>query len=316
MAMAAGMTTGQGFLHWQVSRASRVLYVDGEMPPELMQERLADARRRVGRSLAALFTFCWADCEELAERFPELGTFAPLNAEEGQQFILNLAAMLGRIDVIIFDNRMSLLSGDMKDEEPWTKTMLLVKELTRRRIAQIWIDHTGHDAGKIYGTKTKEWQFDAVALLTEADWPGSDVAFTLEFTKARRRKPSNRADFEKTTFAMVGDVWQTKIGAAGARKLPRIEAAALAVLTDLAQREGKQLPDGRITVLEGAWRDECDRTRQVSMAEEKKSRTTAFRRASTGLLDRKLVHADSGLVWLPVQPEPPDFDDVETEEEV
>jgi hypothetical protein len=52
------------------------------------------------------------------------------------------------------------------------------------------------------------------------------------------------------------------------------------------------------------------------MAEEKKSRTTAFRRASTGLLDRKLVHADSGLVWLPVQPEPPDFDDVETEEEV
>jgi hypothetical protein len=103
---------------------------------------------------------------------------------------------------------------------------------------------------------------------------------------------------------------------AGARKLPRGEAAALAVLIELVQRDGKEQPDGRVIVLEDAWRIECDRTRQVSMAEEKKSRTTAFRRASTGLLDKRLVHADNGLVWLPVQPEPPGFDDVETEEEV
>ncbi|MFL5337463.1 MAG: AAA family ATPase [Geminicoccaceae bacterium] len=177
LGMAAGMASSHGFLHWRASRASSVLYVDGEMPRDLVKERLTDvARRMPGADLSRLFVFCREDCEWLAQQFPELGEMGPLNTEEGQQFILRLIERLGGVDVVFLDNRMSLLSGDMKEEQPWTDTMPLVKALTRRRIAQIWIDHTGHNTGQLYGTKTKEWQFDAVALLTKAERPGLDTS--------------------------------------------------------------------------------------------------------------------------------------------
>lgn len=112
---------------------------------------------------------------------PDLGEMGPLNTAEGQAFVLKLIDRIGGVDAVFLDNRMSLLSGDMKEEQPWTDTMKLVKELTRRRIAQVWIDHTGHDTGRIYGTKTKEWQFDTVALMEKADRPGCDIAFSLKF---------------------------------------------------------------------------------------------------------------------------------------
>lgn len=209
--MAAGLATGHGFAHWQAARACRVLYIDGEMARDLVQERLGDLRRRMmGADLSHLHVLCTEDCEELGRRFPELGSFGPLNTAEGQAFLLRLVEMLGGVDVVFFDNRMSLLSGDMKEEQPWTDTMPLVKELSRRRIAQVWIDHTGHQTGHIYGSKTKEWSADAVALMSKAERPGMDIAFKLEWTKARRRKPSNRADFATVTLTMADDAWSVE----------------------------------------------------------------------------------------------------------
>jgi hypothetical protein len=83
----------------------------------------------------------------------------------------------------------------------------------------------------------------------------------------------------------------------------------------LAQRDGQEQSDGRTTVLQRVWRAECDRTRRVSTAEEKDSRTTAFRRAFTGLMDKGLVRADDDLVWLPVEPGPAEFDDPDDEDQ-
>jgi hypothetical protein len=192
----------------------------------------------------------------------------PLNTEAGQKWLLRLIDMLDSndgsngIDVVILDNRMSLLSGDMKDEQPWTETMPLVKELTKRRIAQIWVDHTGHDAGHIYGTKTKEWQFDTVALMEKIDRPGTDIAFGLSFKKARRRKPSNRADFEMVTVALANDEWE---GATEAQPLrnrpkppsPKAQAFYAALVNALAHGGTKR--DGQPSVVMEEWRAECRR---------------------------------------------------------
>src|SRR5919107_1177686 len=84
MAMAAGMATGAGFLRWKVSRPCKALYIEGEMPRDRVQERFADLRRRTPAELRPLLlsnlkVLCAEDCEELAERFPALGEFGPLN---------------------------------------------------------------------------------------------------------------------------------------------------------------------------------------------------------------------------------------------
>jgi DNA-binding NarL/FixJ family response regulator len=212
MAMAGGMATGQGFQHWPASRPCRVLYLDGEMPRDLGRERLEELVERTPPehrpALRSNMVFLSTDdCDEFAKNFPQLGKPQYLNSEAGQEFILNLIDTFSEIDAVFFDNRMSLLSGSMAEEQPWKETMPLVQEITRRGIAQIWIDHTGHDTGRIYGTKTKEWAFDFVALMSRVDRPDTDISFHLTFDKARRRLPTNRADFAKTTFAMVNDAW-------------------------------------------------------------------------------------------------------------
>jgi hypothetical protein len=228
MAMGGAMGAGSGFLHWTSSRPARVLMIDGEMPRDLVQERLNDLYARMGvDELPNLFVFCREDAEDLAQEYPELGEMQPLNSEAGRKWLLRLIDIMGGVDVVILDNRMSLLAGDMKDEVPWTDTMPLVKELTQRRIAQIWIDHTGHDAGHIYGTKTKEWQFDTVALMEKAERPGAEIAFTLSFSKARRRKPSNRSDFDTVTVTLANDEWTVE-GATSTRSKGKVSAMAAA----------------------------------------------------------------------------------------
>lgn len=241
LALAAGMASGQGFAHWRAARAARVLYIDGEMPRDLVQERLRDLTRREPNAVMdhRLFALCAEDAEDLANRWPDLGQMQPLNTPAGRDFVLALVKKI-EPDCIIFDNRMSLLTGDMKEELPWTETMPLVQELTRKRIAQIWIDHTGHDASHIYGSKTKEWSFDAVALLEPVENAAADVCFRLRFTKARRRKPSNRADFEPVLLTLADDAWTTTLdGGVPAKRARAMTPRLQGWLRDLADIFGK-----------------------------------------------------------------------------
>ena len=196
--MAGGIVTGIGFCHWRGPDGGvPVLYIDGEMARDLVQERLTDLKRRIhGADLSKLIVISRED-------FPEM---EPLNTDAGREFVLGLIEQYG-IGAVFLDNRMSLTSGDMKDEQSWTETMPLVRELTRRHVALILVDHTGHENTKVYGTKTKEWQFDSVVLLQDAKRPGADLAFKLEFTKARRRRPANRQEFESVIFSIVEDTW-------------------------------------------------------------------------------------------------------------
>ena len=150
-------------------------------------------------------TFFYLNCED----FPD---FQPLNTETGRNFIDAKIDKLGGIDVVIFDNIQALLGGDMKDEEPWQQTLPWVRSLTRRNIGQIWAHHTGHDQTHGYGTKTREWQLDTVALMERVEDPEADIAFKLTFTKARERAPNNRADFEPTVITLTHDTWAWKKG--------------------------------------------------------------------------------------------------------
>jgi hypothetical protein len=199
MAMAGAMATSRGFLHWLgPARPRTVLYIDGEMARDLIQDRMRDLHRRLGgASLANLHLLCRED----------FSTMQALNTPDGQAFVLAAVDQL-KPDVVFLDNRMALLVGDMKDEIPWTETMPLVLALTRRRIAQIWIDHTGHDASHIYGSKTKEWQMDVVMLVEEAAaQPDADISLKLRFIKARRRRPETREDFAPITITLRNDEW-------------------------------------------------------------------------------------------------------------
>jgi hypothetical protein len=210
--MVGGMSSGQGFLHWTCDKPSKWLIIDGEMPKVLVKGRSADLLRRAPLLHPHGITIFSRDREdEFAEAFPHLGRMSPLNTEPGHTFVIDLIATIGGVDGVVFDNVMSLAPGDQKDEETWAGCIPLVEYLSRNGIAQIWADHTGHNTTRQYGSSTKAWRFDALAMLTPLtgdDEPTPDhLGFKLSFDKARRRTPTNWQDFAPQIVRLIDDAW-------------------------------------------------------------------------------------------------------------
>jgi hypothetical protein len=208
---ALGMRTSGGFpfLRWAGRRSCKVLYVDGEMSNRLLKERLADESKRLGVVPVGFHALNHEDVEN----------FAPLNTPEGQNMIEAVITKIGGVELIIFDNIMSLVAGDMKEEEGWRQTLPFQHSLTRRKIGHMWLHHTGHDENKSYGTKTREWQMDTMLFGQRLERPEIDVSLKLEFRKARERTPLTRSDFAEISVALIEDKW-TWSSPEGGSKLP------------------------------------------------------------------------------------------------
>jgi hypothetical protein len=290
VALGLAIADGRGFLHWRGSgKARRVLYVDGEMSCRLAKRRLIDAARRHGGMPAAFFFLSRED-------FPNLD---PLNDEKGQRFVEGIIAAIDGVDLAIFDNVQALLSGDMKEEEPWQQILPWVRDLTRRGIGQVWAHHTGHDATHGYGTKTREWQLDTVTLMEQIERPEADIAFQIRFTKARERSPENRTDFDPAIVTLANDRWASERGEATRKPVARDRA--LTLLIDTVARAGTippacaYIPPDTPVVTLGQWRRACE-AGCISEGDEKAARK-AFERAAKRLLEQGLIGKHDLFVW-------------------
>jgi hypothetical protein len=115
LAIALGMRVAAGFpfLRWEGRRQCNVLYIDGEMSNRLLKQRLVDEHKRLGVVPAGFHALSHEDVEN----------FAPLNTPEGQNLIEAAIAKVGGAELVIFDNVISLLAGNMKETEQWAATI-------------------------------------------------------------------------------------------------------------------------------------------------------------------------------------------------
>ena len=206
--LSAAMAAGKDFIGWKAARKSRVLYIDGEMPSETFKERMIQVTDLYGHDIN-LFGINRDNELSMGRDIP------PLNTEAGEAWLEEQIEMY-KPDLIVFDSIMCLLIGDMKDEESWEPIKVLMKSLTNQRIAQIWIHHTGHDAGKSYGTSTREWELDTVLKLERP--PDEEPGFITNFTKARLRTHINAQEFERLHVTLTPDAWETNVSIKGKRK--------------------------------------------------------------------------------------------------
>jgi hypothetical protein len=196
MAIAGAVASGGALLGWQGSGGPRrVMYLDGEMPAETFKERLEAIASRYGPDLEV-----WGYNRDL---LPD-GAMPPLNTPEGEVWLLKEIEAI-KPEAIVFDSIMSLTLGPMSDEESWAPISFLMRKITSTRIAQIWLHHTGHDASRGFGTKTREWQVDTVAILLAADVDSGLIE--LRFTKARLRTPQTHAQFEPKLIHCDANGW-------------------------------------------------------------------------------------------------------------
>ena len=165
----------------------RVMYLDGELPAETFKERIEIVAKRYGE-----------DIELFGYNRDVIGPdeMPPLNTEAGRAWLLREVETV-KPDIIFFDAIMCLLGGSMAEEECGHRSKDFVREISSKRIAQVWLHHTGHDASKGFGTKTREWEMDVVAMLSKLEESDDEpsAAFQLEFTKARMKTPDNYRQF-------------------------------------------------------------------------------------------------------------------------
>jgi len=247
----------------------------------------------------------------------------PLNTEAGRLFLLRLIEGFGGFDVVIFDNCMSLLAGDQKEEATWSDALPLVMQLTKMQIGQIWLDHAGHLEARQYGSSTKAWRFDAVGILTRLDdattIPG-ETGFNLSFDtpgKARRRTPDNWHQFAPRTIRLADDQWTAGTGIA--KPTARIKALTkeqLGWLTDIVDIMAhpanveivEPTPGAGVTtcVTRSVLRTELARRARFSVTDYEgkigplsDSDRATFKRTLSALRDNKKIYMLDQLIWLP-----------------
>ena len=326
--MVGGMASGQGFLHWTCDGPSRWLIIDGEMPKVLVKGRSTDLLRRADPLLIhphGVTIYSRDREDEFAKAFPHLGRISPLNTDAGHSFVTDLITAIGGVDGVVFDNVMSLAPGDQKDEEVWAGCIPLVEYLSRNGIAQIWADHTGHNTVRQYGSSTKGWRFDTLAMLTPLtgdDEPTPDhLAFKLSFDKARRRTPDNWREFAPQVVRLVDDMWivepAERTQASGDKGLADKPAALFDAIKATLNRHGapqKTGDDGkehiavarqtvRTRLIETGWFSEGQLSTAlhdgVEYAKPTRAALTAESNAYISLKRAKKIDFDRGIVWRP-----------------
>ena len=175
---AYSIATGSGFLDFKAPTARRVLYIDGEMPAQTMQERLAAIVAGFENQPPDPNYFRMLSGDLTEGGLPDLGTV------EGQA---ELDAQIGDAEIIFADNISTLVrSGKENEAEGWA----LVQEwgLRHRRAGRsiIFVHHAAKNGGQ-RGTSKREDVLDTVIVLKRpADYtPEHGARFEVHFEKSR-----------------------------------------------------------------------------------------------------------------------------------
>jgi hypothetical protein len=286
IALGMAIAAGEGCLHLPgVGKVRRVLFIDGEMSIRLMRDRLRDEAERREHGMPAGF---------FALSHDDIAGFHALNSPEGQRQIEHEIERLGGADLIIFDNVMSLISGDQKDEEGWRQVMPWIRKLTGKKIAQFWVHHTGHDESRSYGTKTREWQQDTVIKLETIEHERTDVSFRMSFTKARERNPHNRLQFADSHVLLLNNIWTSDAVETGRKgKVSPLGAKFLQCLIDACTTKMCDCPAASLD----DWQAECVR-RGVLEPDKPDSKRTLFSKYKRELIAANQVACDAKMAWV------------------
>ncbi len=156
MSLALAVATGDKFLRWKAPNPQKVLYVDGEMPANMLQERF----RKISNLNEA------DDYTENLEIFAtDLQPFSTINISntEMQKEITAIIEKKG-IKLLILDNLSTLTTLDELDAASWNVIQEWLITLRKKGVAVIIIHHAGK-TGTQRGISKREDILDLVINL-------------------------------------------------------------------------------------------------------------------------------------------------------
>lgn len=178
LAIGYAVASGTQLMRWKCMRSVPVLYVDGEMPASMMQERLTNLV--VGAQLEmpdpSYFRIITPDLQE--------GGIPDISTLEGQQLI---ESVIGEAKLVILDNLSTLAPSYQENEsDAWAPIQGWGLQLRRRGISLLLVHHAGK-SGSQRGTSRREDVLDTVIKLKHAEgYSASEgAAFEVHIEKAR-----------------------------------------------------------------------------------------------------------------------------------
>ena len=178
LGVAYAIATGGRFLNWEVTRPRKVLYLDGEMSANSMQDRLREiSKDNLESNPDGCFRLLTPDLQN--DLLPDL------SSESGQKIIDNIIL---DSEVIIVDNISSWVRGVGRENEAESWIPIQQWALKHRRLGRsiLFIHHSGKN-GNQRGTSKREDILDTVICLKRpVDYKKEDgCVFELHFEKSR-----------------------------------------------------------------------------------------------------------------------------------
>lgn len=178
LGIAQALSTGGTLGDWKAPTPERVLYVDGEMPCDLMRAR-SDGLDAANDNLHFL------SHDILFER---TGKVLNIADREIQQAITR-RCLDGAIKVLFLDNLSTLACGMKENEaDSWELVNNWLLDLRRRKIAVVIVHHAGR-SGEMRGTTKREDNVFWIIALDDAKQTEDDrrgARFVSRFTKPSR----------------------------------------------------------------------------------------------------------------------------------
>jgi putative DNA primase/helicase len=174
LGMALAVASGTAFLRWRAPKALTVLYVDGELQAEELQQRLTVYGGAEWE--AAKTNLRIENCEQRSGVMPYIDT------PEGQQAI---EYQLEGISLLVLDS-LSTLCRNGDGIKAWESVQPWLLDLKRRGKSVLIIHHAGK-RGDQRGPSKREDILDTVIKLTHPDdyTPSQGARFEVHFTKNR-----------------------------------------------------------------------------------------------------------------------------------
>ncbi|GAB6193133.1 AAA family ATPase [Desulfocastanea catecholica] len=176
LGVAYAVASGGPFLGWQAPSPAGVLYIDGEMPGIVMQERLGAIIMSNDKEPVAPFILLTPDLQP--EGMPRIDT------EEGQQAIDGI--LTDDIKLIVVDNISTLSGAKENDADGWTPIQAWALRQRAAGRSILFVHHSGK-GGQQRGTSRREDVLDTViSLKRPMDYqPDQGAVFEIHFEKAR-----------------------------------------------------------------------------------------------------------------------------------
>jgi len=204
LSTALAVASGGSALRYTAPEPRRVLYVDGEMPANVMQERLS--------FIAAGMTGDISEPDNLRLITPDLqpDVWAEIGTEAGRKA---LDEHTQGIDLLVLDNLSTLCRGIEENKgDAWTPVQDWILTLRKRGMSVLMIHHAGK-GGAQRGTSRREDVLDTVINLKRpADYTPEDGArFEVHLEKARGIHGDDTKPYEAKLDVRDGvAVWTTQ----------------------------------------------------------------------------------------------------------